>query len=579
MPYASDAQRRYFNANRDELEAEGVDVGEWNASSKGKDLPEKVKESGAFNLGQLVKQSLGGMGGGLGAIPPLPGWMKPKPTLEAGGPAPSRRPALAANPFTGPPPVAAPEPRSAVTPPVAAPKPAAQPPVAQPPVAAPKPQPAVTPPVAAPKPTATAPPVAASKPTATAPPVAAPKPAKPPVAASKPAAPKPVAAPSVAIPPPPAATAPSVAAPKPTAKQPTAKQPQPEKKKVPKTVGDVGGLKAPHMSGNQQNRLNSLRLADPSTATVLKAMQAGPKRNIKVYNSMGRSGPPGLPPELQARVDRKAARRRSAYGGLSAFSSSRRVRALQAANRRARNADQQTNQSQQGPTPSVQRMINRFKTLTPRQRAHYGAKGYDLSKFGEAFELGVMVKLSLRTVADTTVSVKVPKIPVTATHREGTVKGIGAKTACGPMKNKGSYSTTKSMKSGKYKTSKPNWKPKSAGAEIAMRVKASLDKEELAGILTILTGGAVAGAGVGGLAGSLVGRGRGNTPEGLGRGILRGGATGLGVMGGHLAGRALGEHTGQEGKMWPGLLGAGLGGLAGYFGSGAAMGQPAGAAA
>lgn len=51
MPYKSDAQRRYFNANREELEAQGVDVDEWNESSKGKKLPEKVKE--AFSLGSI----------------------------------------------------------------------------------------------------------------------------------------------------------------------------------------------------------------------------------------------------------------------------------------------------------------------------------------------------------------------------------------------------------------------------------------------------------------------------------------------------------------------------------------------
>jgi hypothetical protein len=42
LPYKSEAQRRYFNANRDKLEAEGVDVDEWNESSKGKKMPEKV---------------------------------------------------------------------------------------------------------------------------------------------------------------------------------------------------------------------------------------------------------------------------------------------------------------------------------------------------------------------------------------------------------------------------------------------------------------------------------------------------------------------------------------------------------
>ncbi len=42
MPYKSIAQERYFNANKGKLEAQGVDVNEWNASSKGKDLPMKA---------------------------------------------------------------------------------------------------------------------------------------------------------------------------------------------------------------------------------------------------------------------------------------------------------------------------------------------------------------------------------------------------------------------------------------------------------------------------------------------------------------------------------------------------------
>ena len=41
MPYASKAQERYFNYNRAKLEKQGVDVDEWNASSKGKALPER----------------------------------------------------------------------------------------------------------------------------------------------------------------------------------------------------------------------------------------------------------------------------------------------------------------------------------------------------------------------------------------------------------------------------------------------------------------------------------------------------------------------------------------------------------
>ena len=43
MPYKSQAQERYFNANRGKLEAQGVDVDEWNQSSKGKKLPKRVK--------------------------------------------------------------------------------------------------------------------------------------------------------------------------------------------------------------------------------------------------------------------------------------------------------------------------------------------------------------------------------------------------------------------------------------------------------------------------------------------------------------------------------------------------------
>lgn len=42
MPYASEAQRRYFNYNRAKLAKQGVDVDEWNKSSEGKKLPEKT---------------------------------------------------------------------------------------------------------------------------------------------------------------------------------------------------------------------------------------------------------------------------------------------------------------------------------------------------------------------------------------------------------------------------------------------------------------------------------------------------------------------------------------------------------
>ena len=43
MPYKSEAQRKYFQANREKLEKQGVNVNEWNQESKGMKLPEKVK--------------------------------------------------------------------------------------------------------------------------------------------------------------------------------------------------------------------------------------------------------------------------------------------------------------------------------------------------------------------------------------------------------------------------------------------------------------------------------------------------------------------------------------------------------
>ena len=74
MPYKSEAQRRYFNANREKLEAEGVDVDEWNESSKGKKLPEKkssvhglAEKSAELTTRQkriLMGAGLGGLAGG-----------------------------------------------------------------------------------------------------------------------------------------------------------------------------------------------------------------------------------------------------------------------------------------------------------------------------------------------------------------------------------------------------------------------------------------------------------------------------------------------------------------------------------
>jgi hypothetical protein len=45
MPFKSDAQRAFFNANRKKLESQGVDVDEWNASSRGKKLPARVAKA------------------------------------------------------------------------------------------------------------------------------------------------------------------------------------------------------------------------------------------------------------------------------------------------------------------------------------------------------------------------------------------------------------------------------------------------------------------------------------------------------------------------------------------------------
>lgn len=44
MPFKSIKQERYFNANRAKLEAQGVNVDEWNKKSKGKNLPLTVSK-------------------------------------------------------------------------------------------------------------------------------------------------------------------------------------------------------------------------------------------------------------------------------------------------------------------------------------------------------------------------------------------------------------------------------------------------------------------------------------------------------------------------------------------------------
>jgi hypothetical protein len=45
MPFKSEAQRRYFEANKPKLEKKGVNVKEWEESSKGLKLPERAPKS------------------------------------------------------------------------------------------------------------------------------------------------------------------------------------------------------------------------------------------------------------------------------------------------------------------------------------------------------------------------------------------------------------------------------------------------------------------------------------------------------------------------------------------------------
>lgn len=57
MPFKSKAQEAYFNANRAKMEAQGVNVGEWNAGSKGKKLPAKLKgESHSYDASRPKRQ-------------------------------------------------------------------------------------------------------------------------------------------------------------------------------------------------------------------------------------------------------------------------------------------------------------------------------------------------------------------------------------------------------------------------------------------------------------------------------------------------------------------------------------------
>lgn len=56
MPFKSEAQRKFFNANRDKLEKQGVDVDEWNHASKGKDLPEHAHKHASYSMAREARK-------------------------------------------------------------------------------------------------------------------------------------------------------------------------------------------------------------------------------------------------------------------------------------------------------------------------------------------------------------------------------------------------------------------------------------------------------------------------------------------------------------------------------------------
>lgn len=55
MPYASRAQEKFFNANRAKMEAQGVNVDEWNSASKGMKLPARAPAAAAPKGAKTMK--------------------------------------------------------------------------------------------------------------------------------------------------------------------------------------------------------------------------------------------------------------------------------------------------------------------------------------------------------------------------------------------------------------------------------------------------------------------------------------------------------------------------------------------
>ena len=56
MPYKSQAQAAYFHHHKKELEAQGVDVKEWDESTKGKKLPRKIEKDRLKELSSRLDQ-------------------------------------------------------------------------------------------------------------------------------------------------------------------------------------------------------------------------------------------------------------------------------------------------------------------------------------------------------------------------------------------------------------------------------------------------------------------------------------------------------------------------------------------
>jgi len=58
MPYKSKAQQRYFHANKAKLEAEGINVAEWDKSTGSKRLPERIGKTRHQKSVEKLKRAL-----------------------------------------------------------------------------------------------------------------------------------------------------------------------------------------------------------------------------------------------------------------------------------------------------------------------------------------------------------------------------------------------------------------------------------------------------------------------------------------------------------------------------------------